>query len=202
MQSNPLTTWRSRPYSWSQHSSWAYNPHEWYKRYVLGEKMPESPALLFGKAFADSCEAGAPLAPVTLYSVIEHPMEAELDGIALTGFGDSWEPSTRLLREYKTGVKAWDQKRVDEHGQLTMYSLLLWLIDKTRPEDLTIHLDWLPVVTTPSFTLDFQRGEDNQPVIHTFETNRTMTDILRFASDIKRTRTDMEAYIKKMGITE
>lgn len=196
MTPDPLTTWLLRPMSWSQLSCWQFDKtrNEWFNRYILNQKSPETSALLFGKAFADSCEARTPLAPVTLYSVIEHPMEAVLGDIPLVGYADTYEPAQRLLGEFKTGAKAWDQKRVDTHGQLTFYTLLLWLIDKTRPEDVGIMLQWLPVVTTPQFTLDFKRDTDGNPTIHTFNTTRTMADALRLGKEIQETRNEMEAY--------
>lgn len=190
-----LNTWRLRPYSWSQHSSFDYSPYEWYSKYLLGTKTEETPALLFGKRFADSCEAGTPLAPVTLYEVVENPLESFLGDIPLVGYEDSWCPSQSAIREFKTGIKPWDQQRVDNHGQLSFYALLHWLQDKLHPKDLTIHLDWLPTQTLPDFTLDFKRDENNNPIIHTFETKRTMTDVLRFASEIKARRALMEAFI-------
>lgn len=186
--------WEKRPYSWSQHSSWQYDKNEWYKRYILGESTPSNPALDFGKKFADSIEWGTPMAPVLIYPKVEYGIKASLDRLELVGYLDSWCPERLRLAEYKTGVKKWDQKRVDEHGQLTFYALLHYLANQIKPEDIHMILQWLPTKTHANFTFGLV-GE-----IHTFETRRTMREALMLASEIQSVRKEMEEYITSRAI--
>ncbi len=184
-----LARWLARPYSWSQHSSWDYDKEQWYDRYILGNSTPSTPQLEFGKRFGEAAEWGNPMAPLTIYTYMEHCVKATLDGVELVGFLDSYDKEN-LLAEYKTGVKKWDQKRVDETGQLTYYALLLWLRDKKKPEDLKMVLEWVPTCFRP----DLSYGFTDPAVVHTFETSRTMTDILKLGADILITRKAMEKY--------
>lgn len=183
-----------RPLSWSQLSSFKYRPSQWYKKYVLGEEEPPSKEMLFGKLVGESFCSDTPMAPVVRYSHMEYKFEATLDGITMIGYADSYDPEKKLLREYKTSRKKgyWNHKKVNEHHQLTMYCLMLYLSEKIKPEDVTIHLDYIPV--------HIECGEMAivDPVeIHTFKTKRTMTDILKFANEIRTIRAEMLEYYNK-----
>lgn len=186
--------------SWSQISSFEYDPEDWYRKYVLGMKDKPTPELLFGKAFADSCEIRKPLAPVKMLSKMEQPFEVEFDKIKLIGYLDTFDDVTfRDIGEYKSGVKKWDQKRADQHGQITMYALMNYLQNKIRPEECTFFLQWIPTQKIPRENGDFS-GFDYDidflyPIeVRTFHTKRTMRDILEFGNRIKNVRKQMEAY--------
>lgn len=185
-----IAAWRARPYSWSQHSSFEYDPWQWYCRYILGHDMEETPELKFGKKFADAVEWGTPMAPLTVYKFTEHCVKAVYDKFEVLGYLDSYDKENKLA-EYKTGKKKWDQKRVDQHGQLTFYAFLLWLRDKKKPEDLEMILQWVPTC----YRADFSYGFTDPAVVHTFETRRTMSDVLKMAGEIKTRRKAMEAYV-------
>lgn len=133
------------------------------------------------------------MAPVIIYPVVEYGINTTLEKLDLTGYMDSWCPDSLRLAEYKTGVKAWDQKRVDTHGQLTFYALLHYLHSQIKPEDISMVLQWLPTITRPDFTFGFPDPAE----IHTFATSRTMLDILKLSQEILKTRKDMEEYITK-----
>lgn len=179
----------ARPLSWSAISSFEWDKEQWYAKYVLKQEQPPSREMLFGKKFADSVEAGKPLAPVTVYSIVEQKLECQFAGISLLGFMDTYEPKFKV-REYKSGKNAWTQEKVDNHGQITMYLLMLYIIHGTRPEQIKCHLDWIPTYETGDFQIDFVR-----PIrIHTFTTKRTMRDILVFGQRIKRTYKEMQAF--------
>lgn len=193
MTPTQLTTWLVRPYSWSQHSLWQYDKNAWYDRYILGLQTPSTPALEFGKKFADSIEWGTPMAPVTLLPIVEHGITTKLDDLTIVGFLDSWDPEDLRIAEYKTGVKKWDQKRVDQHGQLTFYALLHYLKDKVKPEDISMFLEWVPTCVRPNMTYGFT----DPAVIHHFDTRRTLRQVLELAVEIKATRGEMEEYAKK-----
>ena len=184
-----IAQWLARPYSWSQHSSFKYDKSQWYLRYILGQDTEESPQLKFGKKFADAVEWGNPMAPLTIYEFTEHCVQSTLDGLDLVGHLDSYDKKN-LLAEYKTGVKKWDQKRVDQHGQFTFYALLLWLRDKKKPEDIEMILQWVPT----AFRADFTYGFTDPAQVHTFTTSRSMADVLRLAGEIKKCRKEMHEY--------
>lgn len=190
-----IEIWRNRPYSWSQHSAWEYDKFAWYDRYILGNSTPSTPALEFGKKFADSVEWGTPMAPVIIYPIVEHGLKAKLDDLELVGYLDSWDPENKKLAEYKTGVKKWDQKRVDNHHQLTFYALLHYLVDGIKPEDIEMVLQWLPTCVRA----DYSYGFVDPAEIHTFTTTRTMRDVLQLATEIKATRKAMEKYVEQQA---
>ena len=107
--------------------------------------------------------------------------------------------------EFKTGVKPWTQKRVDEHKQLDCYSFLLWLQDGIKPEDTDWFLEWAPTtrIETGDFKviIDFKRPLE----IKHFKTKRTMVDVLKFGSFVKSTHREMLAYVamrQKADITK
>lgn len=180
-----------RPMSWSAISSFNFSKEQWYKKYVLKEEQPTSIEMEAGKKIGESFCTPNPMAPVIVYPEMEYKLEAKIDDILLVGYADSWHPEKKLLREYKTSRKKgyWNQQSVNLHGQLTMYAMMLFLSEKIRPEDITIHLDHIPVHIIDG------KVEVVQPVIiNTFETKRTMVDILKFMNYIKETRQNMLIY--------
>lgn len=180
-----------RPLSWSSISSFEYDKEAWYAKYVLGEPQKETAEMKFGKLVADSFQTDKPLAPVTLYPVVEYPVNIVLGGIPLVGYIDTYDPATHNFREFKTGKRAWDQKRANEHGQLRMYALALYVTHKVKPEDYTIHLDWIPTKDNGDFSISFI-----EPVkVHSFEVELEMLDIVRFGAYIKATHKAMQEYV-------
>ncbi len=181
---------KRRPISWSAVSSFDYDPEEWYKNYIQGGTRVENAAMTFGKIFAESCEARKPLAPVTLLSKVEYPLQVMMGRIPLVGYADTYEPHSQL-GEFKTGKKPWTQKRVDEHGQIDMYLLMLFIMHEVKPEEIECYLQWIPTIEHGDFSVDFVK-----PIkVHTFKTKRTMVDILNFAAKIKDTVEKMQQYI-------
>lgn len=180
---------KNRPLSWSAISSFEYDREEWYAKYVLGKKQNATAAMTFGKEVAEAIEAGNPPAKLTVLRDVEHELHTVFDGIPLIGFIDTYEPGKRV-GEYKTGKRPWTQKRVDEHHQLTMYLLCLFLRDKIHPEKLEVFLEWMPTRENGDFSVSII--DPNK--VHHFKTKRTMTDILRFGSHIKKVYKEMEEY--------
>lgn len=189
-----IRIWKARPFSWSQLSSFEYDPEQWYKNYFLGIRDASSKEMEFGKVFALSIEEGTCEIKELMERLPrkkEHPFKVVYAGIMLTGFADAFEDVTfDDLGEVKTGKKAWDQKRVDNHGQIDMYLLMNYITNKKRPEDVRCRLHWIPTQDNGDFTISFVK-----PVkVHTFETKRTMADILAFGNRIKNTIKQMEIY--------
>ena len=208
---------RSRPLSWSAISSFEWNKEQWWNKYVLHQKCTRNNpdkktiAFCFITGFADpecpvvkttpELEFGtyvdkrvqvdhAFLPTLPRYSVMQHEMNAEFNGIPLIGLTDAYEPMpTAQIRDYKTGRKKWDQKRADETGQLTMYGFLLWLTEQVRPEDVQFYIDWMPTHYQDGKIVFITEGD-----IRTFQTYRNMRQVLEFGQRITRTYEAMIEY--------
>ena len=186
-----IKTWKARPFSWSQLASWEWNHDVWYSKYILNKKEEDNKEMALGRLFAESCEKGKPLAPVTLYSTVEYKLKAMFNNIPLVGYCDTYEPHTKL-GEFKTSKKPWTADRVDSHGQLSFYALLLYIQHKVKPEDLHIQLQNILTKENGDFSLDFVK-----PIkVYTFETKRTMKDILQMGARINSTRKEMEKFVR------
>lgn len=198
---------KARPLSWSSLSSWEWDKKEWGKKYLDAIEQPPSPELIFGKAFAESIENGT-CKVKDLMSALqkkkEHEFNCMFGNIQLIGYGDAFCDETfKILNEVKTGVKEWDQKRVDQHGQLTMYALQNFIINKIDPKDLLIELYWIPTEKKELENGDFG-GFDysidyKYPIeLKKFTTKRSLQDIIQFGAYIKKTYNEMlkfaEAY--------
>ncbi len=187
---------KSRKLSWSAISSFEYDPEQWYRKYVLGEEQKETPEMRFGKKLADELENGK----CTISELVkklpykkEHEFSVMFGTINLVGFADDFDHRTfKVLNEVKTGKKAWDQKRVNGHRQFDMYLLMNYITNKIKPEEVKCSLHWIPTQDNGDFTISFV-----EPIqVHTFETKRTMHDILLFGQRIKNTFLAMEEYAK------
>ncbi len=191
MVTNVKENIQSRPLSWSQISTFEYDKESWFQKYVLKEKQEESKEMLFGKKFADAVEDNKPLAPITIFKEVEHEFKSVFCGIPLVGFADTFNSETyKQLGEYKTSKKLWNQKKVDNHGQLTMYCFMNYINNKVRPEDVEIFLECVQ-------TTDSDQGEVvlKEPVIvHHFKTKRTMDDIIQFGKRINNIIIEMQDY--------
>lgn len=181
---------KDRPLSWSQISSFEYDPTQWYKRYILNERQKETPEMKFGNKFSKSIQDGKPMAPVTIYSKKEYPLKTYFNGINLVGYIDSYEPHSHLI-EFKTGKREWNLNRAKKHGQINMYLLQLFIQHKVKPENIYCSLQWVPTTDTGSFEIELLR-----PVkVFTFELKKTMNDILIFGKHINETVEKMNNYI-------
>lgn len=184
---------RNRPLSWSAINQFYYDKDAWFNKYVLGKQPPITPELEFGTKFADAIEAGKPMAPVTLLSKIEQPFDVMLGNIPLIGYADTFDDVNKdKIGEFKTGKtkNPWNKKRVDGHGQITMYCLMNFITNKVKPEDTQLFLEWVPTKENGDYTISLI-----EPVtVHHFKTKRTMSDILKFMQHINTTIVEMESY--------
>ena len=180
----------------------------WYAKYVTGEKPIDTPELLFGKYIDERLQNEPDFLPeVPRYPILQHKMETAFNGIPLIGIADTFRKPERILRpkgknkmtaqtilrpalrDYKTGRKKWDHKRAHETGQLTMYCFMLWQIEKIRPEDVELHIDWLPTHYVQS---NIQLIEP--VVVQSFKTHRTMQQVAEFGQIILDTYQEMIDY--------
>lgn len=183
------------PMSWSQLSSWEYDQKEWYRRYVLLQKGKENDAMRLGKDIGEKLASVSSFMPeVPRLSIFEQPLSAKIGDIPLVGYADSYEPK-KALKEYKTGVREWTQSRVDNHGQIDMYLLMLYLSEEIHPEDIECQLIWLPTY------YDYSGNLEITGLVHIFDTKRSMVDILRFGQYIQDTVEKMKRYIDMFAKT-
>jgi len=196
-----ITRWKERPFSWSQISSYEYDPEQWYKRYVLKEETHETAEMKFGKMIGEKVANDPKYLPfIKRLNVSEHPFSVMFGKIPLVGYGDFYCSITRKkLQELKTGVKEWTQKRADEHGQIDMYLLMHFITEKIKPEDVECELIWLPTKRAEGgdFNVNITLVEPVEKHHKIFKTKRTMADILTFGARINRTYKEMEKLIKE-----
>lgn len=195
-----LDLWRKRPVSWSQISSFEYNPEQWYRRYFLCEEGEKTAELEFGSKIGNLLSSNPKYLPhVPRLDTFEFEFKTKIHGIEVIGYADSFDTKTfRALKEYKTGAKIWDQKRADNHGQITFYLLMNYLMHRVKPLEVDVEIVWLP--TQKKDDKDFKRTvsfiEPIKKTTKIFKTKRTMVQILEFSNKIKETREKMEAYIR------
>ena len=184
----------ARPYSWSNHSAFRdYDKELWYAKYILGEKTPENKRMTFGKLVGTRIETDPTYIPQLPRGIMEYGVEVMMDDIALVGYMDAYDPETKTINEYKTSSPAgWSQEKVDEHGQLTLYCLLLLLKEDIKPEDVTIQLHHLHTEESGDFSIKFATPF----TIDTYTTKRTTKQCLMFGAEIIKLRKEMEEYIK------
>lgn len=189
-----IKRWKKRPYSWSQHSSWAWSPEQWFMGYIIEAKREASGAMEFGNVVGRSIAEGKPLVQVPTQSHFEYEVFVKLNKIPLIGFFDSYDPVRKMLEEYKTSSNPnkWDQESVDGHGQLTFYAMLLYLRDRIKPEQIDMQLTYIPVGEGQ----DFSMSVTGKP--KTFKTKRTMKQVMDLMVEIQKRRREMEKYAVEM----
>lgn len=199
--------------SWSAISSFEWNKGQWYRKYVLKELPEMTPELEFGSYIDKRVQEDPKFLPnLVRYPVMQHKMTGTFFGIPLLGFSDTFQPphfsNTKTgrpginkispkVRDYKTGRKKWDQKRADETGQLTLYTFMLYMMDKIKPEDVELYIDWMPTHYADGKIAFIKEGD-----IHSFKTRRTMQQCLAFGQRIRDTWAEMELYCARQAELE
>lgn len=186
-----IDRFKKRPLSYSQLAAWEYSPEEWHKRYVLNEPFYGTPETEAGNRIGD--QVGSHTCPLGLHNIgtKEYKLTGEVDGIPLIGYIDIWNDTDLHLHENKTSYNQsrWSQKKADEHGQLTMYALML---DQQgiKPESVTHYLNFIPL------RLVGVRYELHEPVKwRQYETRRTKGDVEAYQMYILDTVKAMQEYI-------
>lgn len=194
---------KTRALSWSSISSFEWNKEQWYERYILKKEQTSTKELEFGKFVGDKLSSDKRFKKeVIRYKIFEKELRCEWDGIPLVGYVDTCDLEKFCMREYKTGKKPWTQKRADEHGQIDMYLLMIYIMYKIKPEQMKVHLDWMPTKDSgddhdslEAFLKSKSKIEFVEPFeVKSFETKRTMSDVLKFGAKIKRIYKEMEEY--------
>lgn len=183
---------KTRALSWSSISSFEYNKEQWFDTYILGKRQ-ETAALSFGSLVDKKLQDDPAYLPeIVRLPLLQHKMNAMFGKIPLVGVADGFDRAGHKLLDYKTGKVVWNQKRADETGQLTMYCLLLYITEKIKPEEMDLSIIWLETCENGDFSISFKEPL----IVRTFETKRTMKQILTFGMKINKTYREMEEYVK------
>lgn len=142
-EENGEVYYKDKPYlSYSAINTWKTSPEQYRRQYFEGTPFIESPEILFGGKIGRLLEThDESMDHILQYSDPEHKLEFEVDGVPIFGFIDSYSPERNAFLEYKTGKQPWDQKRVNKHLQLDIYSLGIETL-YGKVEDLC-HLIWM-----------------------------------------------------------
>jgi hypothetical protein len=191
-----IDRWKDRPHSWSQHSSFRdYDKEKWYQFYVLGIKDLPNKRMEWGSLVGKRIEKDPTYIPqLRRGGTMEYGITVKLSkDITLIGYMDQHFEEECHTDEYKTsGKDGWNQKKVDEHGQLTFYGLLLMLKKKVKPENHTMSLHHMVTEEEGDFTIKFASPFQ----LNTYHTKRTTKQCLMLGAEIIKLRKEMEEYIK------
>lgn len=185
----------NRPLSYSAVSSFEYDKNQWFETYMKGVKQT-SPELTFGSMVDLKIQNDPTFIPtLPRYPNMQWEGKVVFNNIPLIGKADGIDFDKKMLADYKTGRLEWDKKRADETDQLTFYLLLIYVIKKIKPQEFRCFIHWLPTKKDESGDFKTTISFRDDPVIPiTFETKRTMTDILRLGLHIKEVVSEMESY--------
>lgn len=205
-----------RPLSWSALSSFEYDPFQWWRKYVQHGKCTKlicalagkpdkkcpavetSPAMEFGKMVGDRIASDPKYLPFfPRLSTFELKLKHTFGRIPLVGYADMTDLPNFMLDENKTGVKKWDQKRVDAHGQIDFYLFLVYLVYQIHPDKMKVRLHWLPTQEGSDFSIKFVEPIKYQ----TFHTTRTMKQLMLFAKRIRDTVEKMQDYASRKKLS-
>lgn len=187
------TRFTNRPLSWSQLSSFQYNPADWYDTYVLGKRSAPNSLMLAGSRIGDAIGTDhSPVPDLVPPGDKEYPLNITIDGIKMVGYLDHYCPSTLVLNENKcSDTKGrWTQGKVDKHKQIDMYLLLLMHHDGMTPEQVEC---WLNFILLNHVGVGYT--VPNPPVVKRFRTERTTKQVQTFLDEIKQTVELMHQYI-------
>lgn len=138
---------KDRTLSWTQIFLVNNSPRQYYKKYILGEKLFKTKETIKGEETHKRIEEGEDLG---LDTDLEEVDKKELwiecmfnDSIKLVGQLDGFSHVDGIINiaERKTGKSPWFQEKVDTHGQLKMYAYIIYKRDGILPKECT--LEWI-----------------------------------------------------------
>ena len=137
--------------SYSQLVLFERSPELYAEQYIYGKKQRISRNIALGSAMADGLEfeesTGDPLLDLMAsrlpkFELMDKPIEAVLEykkeKISLLAKPDSCKKDMTAFKEYKTSVRKWSQKMVDDSCQITFYAMVMWLKTGKIPKDIEL----------------------------------------------------------------
>lgn len=197
MNNKHLDKLHSLPLNWSSISSFEYNRERWFRNFILGEKS-SSEEMSFGTMIDKKIQVDPTFMPnLPRYELMQHKMTVMFNGIQLMGTPDGINlKKNKQLADYKTGRLKWDRKRAQDHGQLVMYLLLLYITEKVKPEEFDCFIHWLPTKLEENGNFERKITLISETEFKTFKVKHTMQDLLAFGLRIKKTYAEMELYVQ------
>lgn len=203
MARTPKTVLTPRGYvSWSQLVLWEKDKPEYRRIYYYGGKGFSSKYTAFGSEVADDAEKGTSTRDTVkalnmllpTYAQIEHKIDARIktpkDGLLYVhGRLDTYENIPLRFRERKTGTVPWTQKKVDKHGQIDFYYMLIYLQSGKLPEH-PAYLDWAETVPNN------RGGMDLTGNIAEFIAERTLLDVFKMIQRVTKAALEIQADYK------
>lgn len=185
--------------SWSSMNAFeSYDKDVWFSQYVKGKRSKPNSAMQAGIDIGHRLiEDPSFLPEVPRPEIFELELQATVEDVFLRGHLDGWSPKEKHLIEYKTNSSnSWTHDRVNKHGQIDFYCLLLWLNYKINPKDIYIRLVSIPV---KDIIGKYPKQLDTKRNPQVFETRRTMRDILKFIQRIVNVHRQMREYVALKG---
>lgn len=178
--------------SWTKFNTLKTKEQDYIDYYLLGKPRPINAGMEYGKRLADALEVddltGDPMldlaiAQIPRMELIEHEIQYDwvTDGFEVPLYIQmDW--ASKDLSEFadnKTHNEKWpwNQKKVDESGQLTFYAAVIWLVTGKIPEKIAIH--GIPTKIDPEGKI--QATGD----VYSVYTKRTQQQILRMLSEMR-----------------
>lgn len=141
-----------RPYlSFSQMVLFQRNKELYKDVYFFNKKLPTSRPMAFGSEMAEALEndefTGDPVLDLMMtklpkFSVMDKHFYAEFEHkkeiIKILAKPDTTKRDYSAFKEYKTSMRKWTQKMVDDSGQITFYATAMWLKTKKIPQDIEL----------------------------------------------------------------
>lgn len=189
-----------RPYlSWSQIQLFERSPELYARKYIFEDEEAPTEAMRLGKRLAQALELQHATGNETIdnlraffptYPQREFKIEATLEGLEVPLFGilDGFDEERLRIGEYKSGL-LWDQKMVDESGQLKMYALMVCLKYERLPSEVTLH--WARTRYNEEGLLELA-GE-----IKSFQTEVTHQDLIIFSTRVREVWAGIRALFKE-----
>lgn len=179
--------------SYSQMILWERSPELYKKIYLYGEDSYENEVMKLGREVAEmlelnkesenlAFEAVRQQIPHYHYREKELRVKIKLRGYQITLLGKLDCYSKAKIGEIKTG-KLWTQKKADESGQITFYTLIFYLLYKKFP---ALWLHWI----------ETKNKEITGRVEH-FKTERNLPQLMRMMDRIALARIGIEKLVKE-----
>lgn len=127
------------PYvSWSRMQAVESSERQYAELYVYGKKIT-SASMRFGTYVTDILEGKtttkdpimlALLDEIPRYTKGNHKIKTTIkigkEEVEVLGIMDGWSARKKLVGEYKTSLKMWTKKQIEEHGQNQLYAWMVW----------------------------------------------------------------------------
>ncbi len=149
--------------SYSAWHCWRTNPVRFRREYFEKGRKLDTKYLRFGKGIAKAIEDGSYIETIPnlpVMEVSEQKIIAEVLGVPILSFIDTYDPLTRDFGEFKTGINPWTKAKVQKHDQLLFYAVAIRAWTKVMPRRCLLH--WIETTEESVDKDDFWANVDKQ----------------------------------------